>query len=332
MNFIAEKSAALPGPAQGDFLAEDPTVDLGFYFRTLLAQKRTIAIFGGVALLLGILYLHVATQIYTVTLKVTPVESSSGATGGGGLAGLAGLASAAGVTLPNSQGEHQLDLYLAALNSPTVSQVLLKDPVIAKTMFSDSWDDAHQTWKEPASVTKPLRNAIKGVLGFNVQPWRAPSPQDLSDIIAKTVVVDHKPTSPIVTITYENRDPQFARHLLGALHAAADEELRERAISRATAYIAYLTDELKSVTSNEQREALINTLSHQEALRMAAGANISYSVDVFSPPTASSKPTSPQSILVLLASLISGFLAGVVYVLFRHGSGRGEPGSNTSAG
>ncbi len=55
------------------------------------------------------------------------------------------------------------------------------------------------------------------------------------ETVDKDVVVDHKPISPIVTITYKHPNPEFARQFLLALHSAADGELKTRAMQRATA-------------------------------------------------------------------------------------------------
>ncbi len=75
------------------------------------------------------------------------------------------------------------------------------------------------------------------------------------------------------------------------------------------------------MTSADHRQALINTLSDQEALRMAAGANISYSVDVFSAPTATSRPTSPQPKAILIGAALAGLLIGAVFVIVRYRPG-----------
>jgi len=301
-----------PQPAQHN--AGETTIDLSRYYYLLRDNLRTIGVFVAMALLLGILYLHSATRVYTVTMQVTPVEASNNSL----TTGLSGVASLAGINLPSSPGQRQLELYLSALSSPTVGAAILKNQELAHELFRSAWDDQAHAWRDKSGWLTPVKNTVKFALGFTVVPWSAPKPQDVMEIVEREVDVDYKPTSPIVTMTYKNKDPEFARKFLLALHLAADGDLRGRAMARATAYITYLNDELEHVTSNDQRQALINTLTNQEAQRMAAGANISYSVDVFSLPSASTKPTAPVAIATVMTAVLAGFAVGVIYVLIRN--------------
>jgi uncharacterized protein involved in exopolysaccharide biosynthesis len=296
--------------------AQDATINLARYVETIRIHIRKILVFATAAVLLGVGYLHVATYLYTATLQVTPVEGSRDTLTSPGVSSLASLA---GINLPGGQGQSQMQLYLAALNSSETGAELARQPAITHALFAGQWDEEHHTWREPKSMLGGVSSFIKSALGFPPRAsWHPPDAESLMGVVENSVSVDYKPTSPIATITYKNRDPEFARQFLLALHNAADQQLRERALARATKYIEYLSKQLESVTSAEHREALIQAMSDQETKRMAASASVSYSVDVFSPPTVTTTPTDPRPTVVLIAAFLVGIMAGIVFVLLRY--------------
>jgi uncharacterized protein involved in exopolysaccharide biosynthesis len=309
---LARKSTAVSGE-QG---TEDAAIDLGLYWRITTRHLRPIFICATIAIILTTIYLHSSTYLYTVTMQVTPVDNGRDNAFSG--SSVAGLASLAGVSLPNNSAQNQLELYLAAINSSEVASDLLHKPSIAHVLFSSSWDAEEKRWREPPSRTRPITRAIRGFLGFPPTSWGPPNIDAMMSLIQRSVLVVHKPASPIVSITLKNPDPVFAQQVLLALHDAADNRLRNRVLVRSTQYIEYLNKQLSTVTSAEHREALINTLSEQEAKRMAASASMSYSVDVFSPPTASSTPTDPRPTVVLMIGAVFGALFGMGLVVARY--------------
>ena len=296
----------------------DVTLDLGQALGRLGRNLRPIVIITGAAILAAIGYLHFATYVFTATLQVTPVEQKTPLSSSGlsGLSSLASLAGSAGISL-STPSQTQLELYLAALKSPDVAGDLVKNPEISRIAFSSQWDGRRNMWRDPSPIKHAIVGAIKAVLGFPLTRWYPPSDQQMMGYIQKNVVISHMPTSPIVTITFKHRNPQFAKSFLLALHNAADQRLRARALDRAAKYIDYLTRELQVVTSTEHRQALINTLSEQEEFRMAASADVSYSVDVFSPPTVTLRPTNPNPAMTIVVAMLLGLVIGSCYVLIK---------------
>ncbi len=292
-------------------------LSLRHYWNVISVYWRPVAAISTMMVLTALLYLHTATYKYTASLIVAPVQQGNSSSMSG-LAGLAGLASLAGVSLPGNSSQTQLQLYLAALKSTDVAATLARDPSISHIVFRESWDVQKGKWRDPgAGLLRGLMDAVQAVLGYPPTVWHPPGTKEMLDLLEKQIDVNAAPLSPIVTITYDDRNALFAERFILALHKAADDHLRTMTVARTTKYNEYLLRQLETVTSADQRQAIILSLSHNETLLTQASADVSFSVDVFSPPTASAAPTSPKPLVVLLAALLMGAFLGSALVLWR---------------
>jgi len=292
-------------------LANDAEIDLLDLIAAIRARKWTVAAVTAAAVLLAIIYLHTATYKYTATLKLTPTQEDQSLSGS-----LGNLASLAGVSLPKSAPVSHFALYLEGVHSRQVAEKLTENPTIMRTLFASQWHDQTGQWEEPASMLRPLKNAIKSVLGFPIFNWQAPSAADVEQYLKQNVVVIEDQEKSIATITFDHPDPVFAVMFLTHVHDAADQILRQRTLVRSTQYIDYLQKKLSTVMVTEHRAALAQALSEQEKLRMMASSSVPFAAEPFGPVTASSRPTTPQPAFVLvLALLVGGLLgAGAVFV------------------
>lgn len=294
---------------------EDASLDLWEYVRAVTGHMRPVLVCMGLAFLSGLLYLHTATYLYTVTMEVAPVDDNSRSPS---LSRAAGLASLAGLNIGANSDQSKLAIYLATLQSAGVSAELLKNPEITHRIFQSSWDEKKKRWRQPPSLTRFITGPIKSMLGYPSSAWQPPNVAAMMSVTSQNITIVRQPMSPIVTIAMKNRDPDFARKFLLAVHQAADDHMRQQTLERTAKYIAYLSEQLTHVTSADHRAALIETLSEQETTRMAASASISFAVDVFSPPTPSMQPTEPRPTVVLFISLVIGFLFGAALVIRRY--------------
>jgi hypothetical protein len=292
------------------------------YARLVGAHARKVVIVTGAVVILGLIYLHLATYKYTVTLEVTQVEDSEKSSYAGALSSLSSVASLAGIDL-SSGSKTQMDLYMAALKSSTVADKIAANPALLHGLFYKKWDAKRGAWRRPNKILLALEDASAAIVGMPTKPWHPPGALEVRHYIEREVDMTYEPISPIATITYKNRDPAFAKAFLLAMHQAADALLRKRTLQRADEYIDYINRKLNQVTATDIRQAMISTLMIQERRRMAASASMSYSVDVFAPPTPSIRPTSPNAPIVLIACLLLGAITGMTYVIFRY---RPRPG------
>jgi uncharacterized protein involved in exopolysaccharide biosynthesis len=260
---------------------------------------------------LAVLFLHLATYKYTITMEVSPADSGNTAQRssiGGAFAALTG-----GLT-PDT---NRIELYMAALTSIRVATAITNKPEIMHRLFEKEWNPATQSWQP--TKRGPLfapANGLKKLLGFPPpKAWAPPDAKSVLDLLEKQIVIEYRPNRPLVTITYRHKDPRFGVEFVEAIHEAADAQLRQAVLYRSTAYIDYLLKELQSVSVVAYREALAQVLAQQELQRIQAQADVPYAIEIFAPPTASPRTTTPQATVVLVAAALAGLIISVLLAL-----------------
>lgn len=288
-------------------------IDFGAFFALIWRDLWFIGLTVIGFLILGNLYLHSVPQRYTVTMGVIAADIDSQTNQGGAGSALAGLI---GVSLPETQGQTRMSLYLKYMTSVGMGDTILADKPMLHKIFKGQWDEKDQRWLMPkASVTTYIHNGFDRLLGYPVVPPHPPTAETISGYLQSLIDTKSAEVAPVTNISLATTDPQFGIQLLRYLHQKADSAMRQRALARSTQYIQYLRQQLDNVTRADQRAALIATLSSQEETRMAASSDVPYSVDVFSRPIASDGPTSPNPSLTYALCTFLGVVISLVLLL-----------------
>jgi hypothetical protein len=290
------------------------TLDFGSILALVARRWPLVLAVELIAVGLAVLCLHIVTYKYTVTMEVSPVESANAAQRS--TLGVAVTALAAS-GLGSTQDTNQIELYMAALTSIRVATVIANKPEIMHRLFDREWDPSTQSWRPPKSGPLFALGAdLERLLGFPPpKAWAPPDAKSVLMLLEKRIVIDYQPNRPLVTITYRNSDPRFGVEFVEAIHEAADAQLRETVLLRSTAYISYLLKELQSVDVVTYRDALAQVLAQEELQRIQTQADVPYAIEVFAPPTASPRPTTPEAPVVLIAAALAGLILSVLLAL-----------------
>ena len=291
-------------------------IDLGAFFAVVKARRRLFFSIIASTVLVALLYLHLATYKYTATLMVSPVtQSSQSGSISGKLGGLSSLASLAGINIGADAATQAFMLYQKGLYSRDVADLLAKDPQIMHAVFYKQWDADAKQWTPPNPTKRAIIGFVQDLIGIPRHDWKPPDGALLQEYITDNVNVDIEPDKPVVTITYNDQDPEFAVKFLHAIDRTVDNKLRDLALVRSNQYIGYLSDQLTKVTNADVRDALMSTLTDQENTKMMASVTAPYSAQPFGPPSASRKQMIPKPFLVLAAALvIGGFFASLAVI------------------
>ena len=285
----------------------------------VLRQSRRAIILGPVVLLMcAILYLHITDPEYSVTLKVTPTASTT-STLPAGISGLAGLT---GFSIPNSNETVDFELYLQGLQSRETSAAVTENVELLQNLFSDEWSEADNNWSEPSGFLQSVTMAIKAIFGVPNPDWQPPDAARVNELLDEELRIVRDRSGPVVTIMMEHDRPEVAQNLLIVLHESVDSALRQKELDRTGAYVAYLQDQLASISVTEYRQSLQDILAEQEKRRMVASSNLPFAAEPFGQPTISVRPTSPRPVLTVFSSLLFGALLGVIVALSLHQSRR----------
>jgi hypothetical protein len=294
--------------APADTPAPRPAAVFAGALATVRARIWAIAIIAIAALLVAIAWLRTTDYVYTAALRVAPAPTSERETAN--LGALTNLATLTGATL-EAIPVTPFRLYTEGLYTREVAMRLASDPVLMHKAFPREWDAAAHKWHDPAGFGTQLANGLYRTFGVPVQPWRAPDAARLQSWIGEQVHLDQTPKTPIVTLSIDSTDRNFAREFIVRLHTTVDAWLRERTLERTRNNIAYLEARLPTVSLVEHRQALFATLSDQQQRQMMARNPAAYAAEPFGKVSVSDKPTSPRQIPVLALALMLGLAIGI---------------------
>lgn len=282
---------------------------VGFAQAILKTHKLGIGIVL-VCLSVGFAFLHNATFQYEAQLIVVPSEQGTAAIP----SGLSSLGSLVGAEFLN-QRNSAFTLYAEALYSIPVSEALSQDQEIMRGIFFKQWNPASAGWSEPQSLRSKIVRIAKGAMNIPKLQWEPPGANDLNRFIREKVQIAEDKRKPVLRITFEFSDRQFAARLLQALNTSTDRYLRSKVLARAEQNIAYLEARLARVTIAEYRQVLAENLAQNEKSRMLASASASYAADSLGGVLVSKNPTSPNPLAVLALSALVGVVVWILTVL-----------------
>lgn len=289
-------------------------VDIQAILIRLWQGRATIALTCAVSLALGVLYLHTATYKYTASLVLVPPQSQGQSGAGSQLGSLGALV---GLGISNSDNVSPFTLYPDVMNSRVVGdRFAARYPDLLHELFDGQWDDSSKNWRHPEGFLHDTIAAAKDMAGYPPQSWSPPGGADVQDVISKQVQASVDPKKPILTVTFNHRDPSFARRFLGALHETTDQVLRHQTLDRSTKYSHYLEQELKKEQQQELRQVLINSFNQQEMLMMMSSSDTPFAAQPIGGAVSSIRPTTPKPFIVLLAALAFGLFCGGAWEYF----------------
>lgn len=265
-----------------------------------------------IALAIG--YLHIAVYKYTASLQVTPAQQNATDRGSSLPSGLGGLASLAGINVPSTGGTLQFNLYLESLKTREVADEVAKNQALMRIMFDSEWDEETQSFQRRGSG---IASAIlSAVFGMPPTVWTPPNGARVQSLLREKLIIDTDPKKNyLATISFDDRNPEYAIAVLGAVNEAADGLLRRKSLVRAQVYIAYLSRQLSTTTVAEVREAITQSLGEQEKYLMMASSAAPFAAQPFAGPVASMRPTSPQPFQIVGVAIGAGIMLGVALSL-----------------
>ena len=274
-------------------------VTLGTLLRHLRRRWYVPALASLAGLTIAVLYLQFATYLYTATLVVTPSRVQRPELPGN----LSSIASITGINLQNGGSGRDFFLYVKGLQSRDVATRFARDERLVKRIFWKRVDPATGAWKPPGLLARTLDSG-RTLIRMPVRRPLAPDAADLEIWLGKNLRIATDRKTDITTLALDHPDPAFAVRLLGALHDATDESLRQSALRKTTASINYLQDKLRVAQIAEYREAIARILLEQERTRMLAASGAPFAAEPFGGVSASAEPTSPDIAVVLAIGLL----------------------------
>jgi len=313
-------------PAAGGYLAErahraavGPTareITIPGLTRTLWRGLWLVLAMIVVAVLVTALGLKARSPLYTATMIVAPAQTDLGAASqlASELEQYANLAALA-QTPVKLEMVSDLERYVQLFGSTTLAARLQAEHGLLQSVFADEWDPERQSWRPPQGWLAAARAAMLGFFGFPA--WTEPNPGHLAEWLASQVEINRLGGSALLRLQIEHAEPEFAASVLGMVHRAADDLLREESLGRVASQIAQVEGEVATATTPTRRQALKEMLVGQYQAQALLRADQPYAAQVVVPAKASAAPTSANPLLILALAAVVGAILGIFLVFLR---------------
>jgi uncharacterized protein involved in exopolysaccharide biosynthesis len=277
----------------------------------VLAGWKIIGVSVFVCFLLSLWVLSGTPATYTARMTVAPMPSEvSPGVNTSTLSSALSLLGQGGGLGGNQTFSHYILLY----SSLSMADRLEQKYHLLQQINSGSWDPVHQQWIRPQSWRPFFLGWLFSL--SHLPMWTPPDDTTLAAYLKSKVVMENSLKSDVVTISYTDRNPAFARQLLMELHQEANDLLRQQAEERASQKVAYLEGQLRKIDVADYRETLLLLLSEQQKTLLLTQPGLPYAAEVIDPPSTSPIPTSPRPVLTIAVSIMVGGILGVLIVLF----------------
>lgn len=283
-------------------------------WRTFRSGLWLIAATVLLAVLAAGVVLKTRVPIYEAGMTVAPAARDFAAAGqvAAELEGYAGFATLAqtGVEIERVS---TLDRYLVMLTSTKLAEDLAGDREIMAGLFGPQFDPETGDWRPPNDIGSRIKRIIFDFFGF--PGWQEPGPAQIADRLSDRLGI--RGSNGIYRLTLSGPDPAFAVRLLGTMHAAANEILREEALVKIRSQIDEIEARLANGLADEPRQALETLIGSHYGNEAMLAAEESFAAEMIDPPSTSGWPTSTSPILTLGLALVVGTIVGLFIVFLR---------------
>jgi hypothetical protein len=131
---------------------------------------------------------------------------------------------------------------------------------------------------------------------------------------AQVSVSQLKKTDSVNSLTYINRDPQFAAQFLVLVVSATNDFVRAQSRETQKRYVDYLSASAAKTANVEQRQAIDTLLLQEERQLMMTEVDIPYAAQILDGPTVT--PVN-RALKTIAAYTVIGLLLGVIIALAR---------------
>jgi uncharacterized protein involved in exopolysaccharide biosynthesis len=269
-------------------------INLLDYFRVLFKHKWLIIGMVFLAGLAAVFFSLRMTNIYRSQATIIPRQEEKSATppsiailrGLGGMAEeLAGLGSGG-----------SLDKFEVVLKSRYLSQRIVDKYKLMPRLFEEDWDSEKKAWLvNPAPTFQDAYHALMGML---------------------TVSRDRK--SDVMTIKFDNKNPQFAKEMADHYLTELSETLREQTLKDAEENQRFLRKQLEQTSDVLMKEKISAMLAREIEKEIFARAQTYYSFQVLDPPFVPDldKKVKPRRALICVLSVTVAFFVAVFLAFF----------------
>ncbi len=263
---------------------------------------------------LSVLYSLGLANVYKSEALLTPATEKSGLNIPGQLGGLAAMA---GLNLGGAAGTDNTALGLELVKSRDfIGRFVERHNLLVPLMATSGWDRGSN-----ALLFNPeLYDVQSKTWVRKVNPPFQPEPSLLEahDAFMDNFSVSQDKLTKMIKISLKHYSPELAAQWLALLIKDINEEIRQRDLREAERSIVYLNKQIEETNIADVRTTLFSLVEEQMKTKMLANVRSEYVFKVIDPPVVPEMKAEPLRALIVIASVMFGFMLSCLIVLFRH--------------
>jgi len=286
-------------------------IDLRELFSAIWQGKWLIVAVTSLLTVASVFYALSLPDVYKSEVTLAPAEDNSLKVPGQ----LGGLAALAGVNLGGKGGD-KTALALEILKSRDfLGRFIEQNDLYIPIMAAKGWDRAtNKLIIDPEIYNEESKQWVREV----DEPFK-PKPSVLETIVElnKILSVNQDEISGMVKISIELYSPEIAKIVVDNIVKSINEEIRNRDVAEADKSIEYLNKQIEMTHLADVRTMLFSLVEEQTKTKMLAHAREEYVLKTIDPAVVAELKDSPKRILIVLMSILLGFVLSTFVLIVR---------------
>ena len=270
---------------------------------------------------LSVLYSLSLANVYKSEAVLTPATEKSGLNIPGQLGGLAAMA---GLNLGGSGSTDNTALGLELIKSRDfIGRFVERHNLLVPLMATSGWDrGSNALLFDPELYDVQSKTWVR-----KVNPPFQPEPSLLEahDAFMDNFSVSQDKLTKMIKVSLEHYSPELAAQWLSLLIKDINEEIRQRDLREAERSIVYLNKQIEETNIADVKATLFSLVEEQMKTKMLANVRSEYVFKTIDPPVVPEMKAKPMRALIVVASVMLGFMFSCLIVLFRHVFKSGRP-------
>jgi len=270
---------------------------------------------------LSVLYSLSLANVYKSEAVLTPATEKSGLNIPGQLGGLAAMA---GLNLGGSGSTDNTALGLELIKSRDfIGRFVERHNLLVPLMATSGWDrSSNALLFDPELYDVQSKTWVR-----KVNPPFQPEPSLLEahDAFMDNFSISQDKLTKMIKVSLEHYSPELAAQWLSLLIKDINEEIRQRDLREAERSIVYLNKQIEETNIADVKATLFSLVEEQMKTKMLANVRSEYVFKTIDPPVVPEMKAKPMRALIVVASVMLGFMFSCLIVLFRHVYKSGRP-------
>lgn len=290
-------------------------INLSEVLDVLWKGKKLILAITSFLLLASIIYSLILPNIYQSRALLNPANEGGGL--GSAFSSLTGIAAYGGIDVSSLENSQITDKALEKLNSLSFfTENFLPNIYLPNLMAVKSWDSKTNTIIYDRKIFDEISN--EWVRDYDFPQTLVPSAQEsYEDFKDDFLEVTTNKKTGFISIAINHQSPFVSKEWVELIVKELNQFSIAKDKAEAISGIEYLNEQMAKTRFTEVKEVIAELLQKKIQELTLMEASEFYVLEYIDPPVVMEEKSEPSRIVIVLIGLFSGFILGIILVLFR---------------